>query len=156
METKKGFTLIEILVVVVILGILAAILIPQFADASSQAKEARLSSDLSSVRSQIELYKVHHNDNLPGTQGSIIFETAMTSYTRVDGSTAAGPGVGIYGPYLPKLPVNPYNLDRTVTEGILSTIPADDSSGWYFNTSSGAFNANDSGTSLDGTAHSEL
>ena len=43
MVAKKGFTLVEILIVVVILGILAAIVIPQFTDASTQAKESSLS-----------------------------------------------------------------------------------------------------------------
>ena len=65
MRGKSGFTLVEILIVVVILGILAAIVIPQFTEASTDAKEARMLSDLQSVRSQIELYKIQHNDELP-------------------------------------------------------------------------------------------
>ncbi|MHC5200547.1 MAG: type IV pilin protein, partial [Planctomycetota bacterium] len=46
MRNKKGFTLVEILIVVVILGILAAIVIPQFTDARTQSK---LSSCLSTL-----------------------------------------------------------------------------------------------------------
>ena len=57
MKAKSGFTLVEILIVVVILGILAAIVIPQFTDASTQAKESSLCADLQTLRSQIELYK---------------------------------------------------------------------------------------------------
>ena len=66
MKAKSGFTLVEILIVVVILGILAAIVIPQFTEASTEAKESRLVSDLQTMRSQIELYKIQHNDELPG------------------------------------------------------------------------------------------
>ncbi|MHC4292957.1 MAG: type IV pilin protein, partial [Planctomycetota bacterium] len=55
MKAKKGFTLVEILIVVVILGILAAIVIPQFTDASTEAKISSLRSDLQMMRSQIEL-----------------------------------------------------------------------------------------------------
>ena len=54
----RAFTLIEILIVVVILGILAAIVIPQFTDASEDAADAALRSTLQTVRSQIELYRV--------------------------------------------------------------------------------------------------
>ena len=49
---NKGFTLVEILIVVIILGILAAIVIPQFTQASNDARESSLSSELQTVRSQ--------------------------------------------------------------------------------------------------------
>ena len=54
---KKAFTLIEILIVVVLLGILAAIVIPQFSDASDQAKISAQASDLHTLRGQIQLYR---------------------------------------------------------------------------------------------------
>ena len=57
---KRAFTLIEILIVVVILGILAAIVIPQFTDASQEAMEASVRSQLQTIRGQIELYNVQH------------------------------------------------------------------------------------------------
>ena len=50
---KGGFTLVEILIVVIILGILAAIVIPQFTNASQDARKSSLSSQLQTVRSQI-------------------------------------------------------------------------------------------------------
>ena len=55
---KRAFTLIEILIVVVILGILAAIVIPQFTDAAGDAEESSVQSQLQTVRGQIELYNV--------------------------------------------------------------------------------------------------
>ena len=57
-RVSRAFTLIEILIVVVILGILAAIVIPQFTDASQDAMEASLVTQLQTIRSQIELHNV--------------------------------------------------------------------------------------------------
>lgn len=152
MRAKKGFTLVEILIVVVILGILAAIVIPQFTNASEEAKESRLAQDLQSVRAQIELYKLNHNGDLPGQGGGTAntFVLAMTGFTDQFGDTQTTSGVGVFGPYLQKIPTNPFvdvNVAQAVTEGTASTnaaSPGDDSSGWYFNTADGFFHANDS------------
>ncbi len=59
-RVRHGFTLIEILIVVVILGILAAIVIPQFTDAAGEANRSNLQSQLQTIRSQIELYNVQN------------------------------------------------------------------------------------------------
>ena len=141
MRAKSGFTLVEILIVVVILGILAAIVIPQFTEASTEAKTSSLCTDLQTMRSQIELYKIQHNDDLPG-DGGATFTEAMTGQTDVAGAVGAD-----YGPYVQKIPTNPFNDDNTITEdGALG----DDSGGWEFNTTTGAFHADDT------VAHSAL
>ncbi len=57
-RARHGFSLIEILIVVVILGILAAIVIPQFTDAAEEASRSNLQSQLQTLRSQIELWNV--------------------------------------------------------------------------------------------------
>jgi len=64
-RTRRAFTLIEILIVVVILGILAAIVIPQFTDASTEAMNASVRSQLQTIRSQLELYRVKNLDVYP-------------------------------------------------------------------------------------------
>ena len=139
MRAKSGFTLVEILIVVVILGILAAIVIPQFTEASTEAKTSSLCTDLQTVRSQIELYKIQHNDNLPGA-GTASFEVAMTGQTNQAG--AAGTD---YGPYLQKIPSNPFVSGDDANDVTVGTATAPTGSdGWYFNSSTGAFNANDS------------
>ncbi len=53
-RARHGFTLIEILIVVVILGILAAIVIPQFTDAAAEASRSNLQSQLQTLRSQLD------------------------------------------------------------------------------------------------------
>lgn len=60
---KRAFTLIEILIVVVILGILAAIVIPQFTSAADDAQMSSVQSQLQTVRSQIELYNMRNPGN---------------------------------------------------------------------------------------------
>jgi general secretion pathway protein G len=118
----KGFTLVEILIVVVILGILAAIVIPQFTGASTEAKESSLVSNLQSIRSQIELFKIQHNDLIPGeimaTNGNITQATADTfvnamcnktdQYGNVD-PDGTDPSTYRFGPYMKKVPENPFS-----------------------------------------------
>jgi general secretion pathway protein G len=162
MKAEKGFTLVEILIVVVILGILAAIVIPQFTSASTEAKESALKSDLQAIRSQIELYKIHHNDELPGdptnSSGGVDFTTAMTSRTNQDGVVDTSGGTDPtfkFGPYMRAIPVNPFNdLNTVETDGT----PGDNSAGWNFVTivgvDQGLFQPDDDEANpVDGLAH---
>ncbi|KPL21710.1 MAG: hypothetical protein AMJ75_09465 [Phycisphaerae bacterium SM1_79] len=140
MKAKSGFTLVEILIVVVILGILAAIVIPQFTEASSEARLSSLCTDLQTVRSQIELYKIHHADDLPG-EGTASFVDALTKYTDIDGALAAvqEPADDVYGPYIQKVPKNQFNNFDTVR--IDGAAPGADTEGWHFDSTTGAFHA---------------
>src|SRR5215211_6868046 len=61
-----GFTIIEMLIVVVILGILATIVVPQFSNASINAKENMLKDELRYLRTQVVVYKAQHHDVAPG------------------------------------------------------------------------------------------
>jgi general secretion pathway protein G len=141
MKAQRGFTLVEILIVVVILGILAAIVIPQFTEASTEAKLSSLCSDLQTVRSQVELYKVQHNDDKPGTVAGVTFTEAMTMTTDQNGAKATT-GV-IYGPYLQSIPKNPFTDTDTVRIGTaLGDLPGG-TSAWFFNTSNADFRADD-------------
>jgi len=140
MKAKSGFTLVEILIVVVILGILAAIVIPQFTNASTEAKTNSLMSNLQTARSQIQLYKVQHNDDLPGAASDTTFVEAMTGTTNISGSKTGSD----YGPYLQQIPKNPFNDEKTVRiDGANAGV---NTHGWRFDTvdpNSGAFQADD-------------
>ena len=153
MRIEKGFTLVEILIVVVILGILAAIVIPQFSGASTEAKESSLVSNIQSIRSQVELFKIQHNDILPGEilnpDGSIAkadattFVNAMCLKTDQYGNVGTA-AVNRFGPYMKKLPVNPFSNSVAVTVadlaedgasvavGISKLAIGGAASGWYF------------------------
>ena len=110
---NTGFTLVEILIVVIILGILAAIVIPQFTEASNDARESALASDLQTVRSQLELYKVQHLERYPNINAAGVadasvanFLARLTGRTLLTGAIDAG---GPFGPYLQKFPTNPFS-----------------------------------------------
>jgi general secretion pathway protein G len=107
---KKGFTLIEILIVVIILGILAAIVIPQFANASTEAKKSSLKTTVQTLRSQIALYKLQHNDKLPGAGNGTAFSSAQfwtDLTTKTDSSGAASSAADAVGPYMQSISKNP-------------------------------------------------
>lgn len=164
MKTRKsGFTLVEILIVVIILGILAAIIIPQFTDASTSAKESSLTSNLQTLRSQIGLYKIQHNDHYPSYPAytdAALFETCLTIKTDVDGIEWTSDAQGTaFGPYMPNIPENPFISDDTlplftIGDGVAPTAGA---SHWHFDVATGTVIANDGGTCPDDvTLHSEL
>ncbi len=122
---SNGFTLVEILIVVIILGILAAIVIPQFTNASQDARKNSLTSQLQTIRSQIELYKLQHLDMLPSDliQGGPGGSTSgngcwalMCEKTNADQTTTPIGTATIcpFGPYLQAAPVNSLNNSSDV------------------------------------------
>ena len=132
-RTKRGFTLVEILIVVIILGILAAIVIPQFTNASSSAKVSSVQSTLQSIRSQIELYKIQHTDTPPALT---LMWTALTGPTDTTGNTSTTVGgVFVNGPYLQQVPSNPMN-GKSAIESVAAASTAD---GWYYTVNGGTY-----------------
>jgi len=97
-RVRHGFTLIEILIVVVILGILAAMVIPQFVDVTGNAHEANVRPQLQTARAQIELYNVQH----PATT----FDAATPLATFWDPL--------VQGDYLQAEPTNPFTANPAV------------------------------------------
>ena len=146
-RTRTAFTLIEILIVVMILGILAAIVIPQFTNASKEARQASLVSVVQSLRSQVALYKLQHNDNLPGfvSTGAVAlvsgepavagdppaadsFWGQMVLFTDITGKTKATKDTMngfVYGPYMQSVAVNALTNGSTVKDGAAATAGAD-------------------------------
>ena len=108
-RNQRGFTLVEILIVVIILGILAAIVIPQFTSASQDARKNSLTSQLQTLRSQIELYKLQHLDQLPsGLVAATPIWDQMINKTNASGTTGTTTAYP-FGPYLQSAPTNPLN-----------------------------------------------
>ena len=100
-KARRAFTLIEILIVVVILGILAAIVIPQFTDASDQANVASMKSQLQTMRSQIELFRIQD-------------VVAYTAWDPILAAAGAEWDPLISGDYLQAAPRNPITNSSAV------------------------------------------
>jgi type II secretion system protein G len=103
---RRGFTLIEILIVVIILGILAAIVIPQFTNASQEAVESSVKSQLQTVRGQIELYRVKSGGTIPAGDAAALW-TALTNPGDLDGDTVNE------APFIAKEPTAPKDFAWT-------------------------------------------
>jgi general secretion pathway protein G len=131
---RHGFTLVEILIVVVILGILAAVVIPQFSDAAETAKASSLVSQLQTVRSQLELYMIQHNGSYPDLSSNW---NQLTQTTDISGATSGSD----FGPYLQKAPINPFENSSTVDQdtGALGTAAA--GVGWVYDQTTGQIKA---------------
>ncbi len=111
---RKAFTLIEILIVVVILGILAAIVIPQFTQASTDAQIGNVKTQLNTIRNQVEMFRVRNNGNYP-------FSATALVWTPLVGAN-----------YLRQAPVNPRTNNSTVITGT-SHAAGTAASGWVWN-----------------------
>ena len=137
----SGFTLVELLIVVMILGILGRVAVASFGSPAAQSKEAAVLFDLVAVRTSIERYKVEHDQTYP-----VVFATQLVIPTAKSGL----PGK-YYPPYFPKgFPSNPMSALSSVREVVDMPAAADDSTGWVYAISTGDFRANLSGTAPSG------
>ncbi len=82
-RSSVGFTLIEILIVVVILGILAAVIVPQFSNAQSSTRATAMRSQLGSLRNQVAAWQIQNGGAVPGGPGGT--STAMFQTLADDG-----------------------------------------------------------------------
>ena len=130
-QSGGGFTLVELLIVAIILAILAAIVIPQFGEASSDVKLSALKSNLHTVRTQLQLYKFQHNETYPAL---LTWSDQMTKKTDADGTVNAS---GAFGPYLLKMPQNPIDNSSAIAA------TQNGAGGWAYDAASGLFRSND-------------
>jgi general secretion pathway protein G len=145
---RSAFTLIEVLIVVIIMALLAATIIPQFSSSTTDAKKSALNFNLHTMRSQIDVYKVHHNGTAPKQS---TFADQMTKKTDIDGTVNAA--TGKYGPYFQGVvPQNPYNNSNAIfkyTASPTGTPPTGSgdsgASGWQYDEADGSFYPNHTG-----------
>lgn len=128
---RRGFTLVEILIVVIVLGILAAIVMPKFSNASAEAKRNSMLSSLQSLRGQIELFMLQHGEARPALSGSDW--TPLTGQTTFAGQ--------VTGPYLTQPPINPLNgysdVEVVATDQVGGTMVSTTNSGFVYNSNNG-------------------
>ena len=132
--SKPAFTLVEILIVVLILSILAAIVIPRYLVATETATSSNIKTQLFTMRNQIDLWKLHHNDIRP-TLGQLQVGAndwdVLTSRTDDSGAVDAA---GAHGPYVITPPSNPLTSSSLVVAAGSPVAAA----GWTYNQSTGA------------------
>ena len=176
---QKGFTLVELLIVVIILALLAAIVVPQFASSTDDAKLASLDTTLSNVRAAIDLYYQQHGEypgeltavdvacgatdgtgtGGAGAQGAQAFLDQLSLYSDANGGTCSVKDANFkFGPYLKKnsLPDNPITsvgsalADFTVVNAGDILMNGDGANGgWKYDILTGKFIADDT-TDPDG------
>lgn len=154
----QGFTLVEILIVVMILAILAAIVLPKFSNASAIARASMLADDLRIIRMQVQVYRSQHNEVPPGypdgdRSAAPTEEAFAAQMTRASDRTSktAQPGTPgyDYGPYLREVPTNPLNGKRSVqiiADGAALPVAGDDTHGWVFQPATQLYKSDSPGT----------
>ena len=123
LKTQKGFTLIELMIVVAIIGILAAIAIPQFANLVAKSQEGRSKANLGTLRSALSIYYGDSEGWYPTT-------------TQAVGNLAQ---LIIGGKYLQTLPSSdtPHTVNNAGhTASAVETNANGDTGGWYYDNNS--------------------
>ena len=140
MKRRKGFTLIEVLIVIVVIAILAAIVVPRLLGAGREAREASLRAHLQEIRNALGLFQAQCGD----------YPAALVDIMATTAPATGGNGVVINandfrGPYLttpdgglPKNPISGANVEGT---------------DWTYTATTGAVKAK-TGTAVDGTDYS--
>lgn len=133
MKAKVGFTLLQVTLLVAIVSTSGGIVAPGLAASNMRAKQWSFKSDLQTIRSQLELYKIQHSGQLPPTESFEQFEAVLTMKCCDN-----------MGPYLKCIPVNPFNGDKKVRFESGQSTAGSGQAGWVFNTTTGVFQADDS------------
>jgi prepilin-type N-terminal cleavage/methylation domain-containing protein len=173
-KSRDGFTLIEMLIVIIILGILAMVIIPQITVSQDDAKVSALKTNLSGMRSAIEIYYAQHSNIYPGvkkeTDGTTLtasaaeaqaaFAAQLLQFSDATGKTSTTAGTAYpFGPYIKggALPANPFKdnvllgdvsvVDITLATGVKRV--ADGTTGYKYLAKLGVIFANDEVSAAD-------
>ncbi len=122
MYVKKkqcGFTLVELLIVIIILGVIVGIILPLFSDSSERAKISSSLATLQTLRQQLSLAKIEHNEYYPdlgnGGDGWDILINKTRPTSTPTGTYTLGNGTSTdVGPYIRKTPKNPFEESNTI------------------------------------------
>jgi prepilin-type N-terminal cleavage/methylation domain-containing protein len=143
---RRGFSLIELVIVVVIIGIIAAIAIPRMSRGTAAAGDSAVAGNLSVLRNAIELYTTEHGGTLPTGTASVVTDK-LTKYTNDAGATSDTKSASYpYGPYLRKIPpVTVGTLKSSTVNNLLvigTTVETTPTGGWLYDTATGNIKVN--------------
>ena len=118
-KRRGGFTLVEIMIVVAIIALLAAIAVPGFLRARKRSQASRIVNDLRLIDSAVDQYAIENNR----TSGSTVPTTAWTNYLKVN-SALYNTGADVFGhgygaqtvDTLPKVPLSTFNTLSDVAD----------------------------------------
>ncbi len=144
----SGFSLVELVIVVVIIGLLAAIAIPRFSRGAAGATESAVRGDLAVLRNAIEMYAAEHNGTYPAAG---TFVAQLTTYTNAAGGTSATKtGAFVYGPYLRQIPAlkggtyaGATGIEDYTTAGAPAAESGTATNGWLYKATTGEIWANE-------------
>ncbi len=142
MKKVDAFTLVELMIIVAILGIMAAIVIPMFQDHTVQASEAAVKDNLRILRNAIEIYATQHNGTPPGypnDDSSNVPDEATLYAQLVDP-----------GDYLSEMPINSFKQNSSVNVVTASPPVPVGEHGWIYYPAAHEIRVNLAGTDLQG------
>ena len=171
---RKAFSLVELVIVIVILGIIAAVAIPRISSGSRNAGQSALRANLATLRNSVDWYYGEHNSTFPGVKAAggaygvalsaDAFTNQLIMYSNTSGTVSPDKDAAFpFGPYVrgsfPALPIgsNAGNAAVKIVDktGALTGTDSDATSGWIFNPTTGEIIANLPDTELgsDGVAY---
>lgn len=137
---RKGFSLIELVIVIVIIGVLAAIAIPRLSRGASGAGDSALQGNLKILRTAIDLYATEHGGAFPSAANIV---DQLTKFTDENGNVSATrTGAFIYGPYLRSIPPLPVGTRKGSTGIDIAANATEAGVGWIYDPATGTIRAN--------------
>lgn len=165
MKHTRGFTFIELIIVVFIIGVLTAIIVPQFSNDGLKNREAALRARLNALRQAIYQYEAEHGD-YPGVNSTFAstctgtsieaatpeqeFWSQLQMYSNVEGQVCSRQDEGAFpfGPYLQtsgalENPVNGSNHVAVTSDGSYTIVADGPDRGWKYDNTIGVIIPND-------------